>query len=434
MTTTESSGQLTLGIRVQHGTHGVGRVMADLGETVLARFGERIESVLRIDLRIETSLEAAIEDGSAGDSRDALLRGQALAIQSVNDQWGVFSRSRVQLLPHQLWVCHRVNGQWPFRWLVADDVGLGKTIECGLVLMPLIASGRVKRLLVLAPAKLVPQWQERMRQMFDIRLQAYAKDVDTDRLDFWGTANMVVASIHTLRDDRRGARARLLDAEPWDAVIVDEAHHLNADERLGGTLAYSLLSDMETRRRINSLLLFSGTPHRGKDFGFLALMRLVRPDLFDPDREAGPQMADLSKAMIRNNKSMATDLKGDRLFTKVTVSSREYVFAEAEKRFYDTLSSFIIDGRAYAATFDGRAQSARMLLLITLQKLAARLDRGDPQRARQASRTSIRAVRQGACGIDGLLDGRRRRGSGHPCRARRSDRDDGAYPPHRRRD
>ncbi len=362
---------LMAGARVHHGGHGVGRVAADLGETVLVRFGERIESTLRGDLRVETSLATALADGLVHDGRDAIVRAQALAIRSVNDQWGVFSRSRVQLLPHQLWVCHRVNGQWPFRWLVADDVGLGKTIECGLVLMPLIASGRIKRLLVLAPAKLVPQWQERMRQMFDIRLQSYAKDVDTDRLDFWGTANMVVASIHTLRDDRRGARARLLDAEPWDAVIVDEAHHLNADERLGGTLAYSLLRDMEARRRINSLLFFSGTPHRGKDFGFLSLMQLVRPDLFDPDRDPGPQMADLSKAMIRNNKSMATDLNGNRLFTEVTVASREYVFGEGERQFYDTLSSFIMDGRAYAATFDGRAQSARMLLLITLQKLAA---------------------------------------------------------------
>jgi ERCC4-related helicase len=357
------------GAKVLHDVHGVGRVVADVGDIVLVRFDGRVESLLREDLRAEASLGNAAD--FAVDSRAALLRAQALAIRSVNDQWGVFSRSRVQLLPHQLWVCHRVNSQWPFRWLIADDVGLGKTIECGLVLMPLIASGRIKRLLILAPAKLVPQWQMRMRQMFDIRLQTYAKDSDTERLDFWGTANMVVASIHTLRDDRRGARTRLLDAEPWDVVVVDEAHHLNADERLGGTLSYSLLADLEARRRVNSLLFFTGTPHRGKDFGFLSLMRLVRPDLFNPDHEPWPQMADLSKAMIRNNKAMTTDLHGRKLFTDVSVMSREYHFSEAEQTFYNTLSAFIVDGRAYAATFDGRAQSARMLLLITLQKLAA---------------------------------------------------------------
>jgi ERCC4-related helicase len=358
------------GAKVHHHAHGVGRVVADVGDIVLVRFEGRVESVLREDLRAEASLvdTAALD---VGDGRAALLRAQALSIRSVNDQWGVFSRSRVQLLPHQLWVCHRVNSQWPFRWLIADDVGLGKTIECGLVLMPLIASGRIKRLLILAPAKLVPQWQARMRQMFDIRLQSYAKDGDTDRLDFWGTANMVVASIHTLRDDRRGARSRLLDADAWDAVVVDEAHHLNADERLGGTLAYSLLADLEARQRVNSLLFFTGTPHRGKDYGFLALMQLVRPDLFNPDHDPGPQMAHLGQAMIRNNKAMSTDLQGRKLFTDVSVNSREYHFSENEQTFYNTLSSFIVDGRAYAATFDGRAQSARMLLLITLQKLAA---------------------------------------------------------------
>ena len=162
-----------------------------------------------------------------------MVRAQALAITSVNDQWGVFSRSRIQLLPHQLWVCHKVTRQWPFRWLVADDVGLGKTIECGLVLMPLIASGRVRRLLILAPAKLVPQWQSRLKDMFDIRVVRYAAEVDTPRGDFWATASMVVASLHTLRDDRREARRRLIDADPWDLVVVDEAHHLNSEERTG---------------------------------------------------------------------------------------------------------------------------------------------------------------------------------------------------------
>lgn len=116
----------------------------------------------------------------------------------------------------------------PFRWLVADDVGLGKTIECGLSLMPLMASGRVKRALILAPAKLVPQWRTRLKEMFDLRFQQYVGAADNPRGDFWATADKVVASLQTLRDDRRGARARLLEAEPWDVVVVDEAHHRGA--------------------------------------------------------------------------------------------------------------------------------------------------------------------------------------------------------------
>jgi SNF2 family DNA or RNA helicase len=182
---------------------------------------------------------------------------------------------------------------------------------------------------------------------------------------------MVAASFHTLRDDRRGARQRLLDAEPWDLVVVDEAHHLGVDERTGETLAYSLVSDLQERGKINSLLFFTGTPHRGKDFGFFGLMRLVRPDLFNPESDPLEQLSQLSKVMIRNNKATVTDLQGQKLFKSVTVHSREYQYSDEESQFYRTLSEFVIDGRAYAGTLDGRAQTARMLVLITLQKLAA---------------------------------------------------------------
>src|SRR5262249_45359682 len=137
----------------------------------------------------------------------------ASAIRSVNDQWGVFSRSRVALLPHQLWVCRKVRESWPTRWLIADDVGLGKTIEAGLVLLPLVSTGLVRRLLVLTPASLTSQWQQRLRAMFDLRLNRYVSELDDRKSDFWATHPMVVASFHTLRMDRRGQKQRLLDAD-----------------------------------------------------------------------------------------------------------------------------------------------------------------------------------------------------------------------------
>lgn len=368
---TEREQRLEPGASVSHPRHGSGRVVADMGATVVVRFGGGLEQVPTGEVVATPSLGSALRSGTLDAPVDAVVRAQALAIASVNDQWGVFSRSRVRLLPHQLWVCRMVNREWPFRWLVADDVGLGKTIECGLVLMPLIASGRVRRLLILAPAKLVPQWQFRLKDMFDIRLQRYAAEVDTRRGDFWDTASQVVASVHTLRSDERGARRRLLGAEPWDLVIVDEAHHLGLDPRAGQTLAYSLVADLQERGKINSLLFFTGTPHRGKDFGFFGLMHLVRPDLFDPENGGAEQLARLPLAMIRNNKAAVTDLQGNQLFQPVTVHNREYAYSAEESRFYRTLSVFILDGRAYAATLDGRAQTARMLVLVTLQKLAA---------------------------------------------------------------
>jgi superfamily II DNA or RNA helicase len=370
----DTIGPLPAETPVAHPQHGTGQVVADTGATVVVRFGAAIHAVLREELTLARSLDLALRDRAIDDSSDGLLHASAMAIRSVNDQWGVFSRSRVQLLPHQLWVCHKVNRTWPFRWLVADDVGLGKTIEAGLVLMPLIARAQIRRLLVLAPAKLVPQWQKRMRQMFGIRLQMYDRSVDTPAADFWDTAQMVVASIHTLRREVTEGRvegSRFLEADAWDAVVVDEAHHLNADERMGETLSFQLLRTMEERRRIGSLLLFTGTPHRGKDFGFYSLLSLLDETVFGPEKDEQAQLARLPEFMIRNNKATVTDLKGEKLFTPVTVESREYSFNEAERAFYDTLSAFIIDGRAYASTLDGRAQQARMLLLIALQKLAA---------------------------------------------------------------
>ncbi|WP_029032927.1 DEAD/DEAH box helicase [Salinarimonas rosea] len=359
------------GAAVRHDRHGEGVVVVQAGDLVVVEFESAIQRVPAGELRPAASLAAALAGGALGDPVEAVLRGQALAIGSVNDQWGVFSRSRVQILPHQLWVCRKVTSTWPFRWLVADDVGLGKTIEAGLVLMPLIASGRVRRLLVLAPAKLVPQWRARLKTMFDIRLQQYVSASDSARSNFWDTATMAVASFHTLRSDSRGARGRLLDAEGWDLVIVDEAHHLNLDERSGDTLAYGLLRELRDRGKIESLILFTGTPHRGKDWGFFGLMNLLRPDLFDPQADRAEQLPRLSQAMIRNNKATVTDLRGRRLFEPVRTQSRDYAYSPHEREFYDTLSAFILDGRAYAISLGGRAQTARMLVLVTLQKLAA---------------------------------------------------------------
>lgn len=267
---------------ISHPKHGSGRVIYHNGDLVTVKFGGQVHQILQDELTPLPSVERALQSGQYDDSGEALIRASALAIRSVNDQWGVFSRSRVQLLPHQLWVCHKVNRSFPFRWMVADDVGLGKTIEAGLILMPLVARAQIRRLLILAPAKLVPQWQARMKQMFDIRLQVYDRAVDKGALDFWDTANMAVASIHTLRQEVSGERendSNFLNADPWDMVVVDEAHHLNADEKMGETLSFQLLKTMEERHKIKSLLLFTGTPHRGKDYGFLSLMSLLDPEV-----------------------------------------------------------------------------------------------------------------------------------------------------------
>ncbi|EJM18905.1 DNA/RNA helicase, superfamily II, SNF2 family [Pseudomonas sp. GM18] len=357
--------------QVQHPRFGTGSVILDQGETVIVRFGDHIESCEATLLTRRIGLMEAVRMGQWSPSLDVVLKAQAAAIRSLNDSWGVFSRSRIDLLPHQLWVCHRALRQWPIRLLIADDVGLGKTIEAGLILWPLLASSQVRRLLILTPASLVEQWQYRLRTLFDIRLGMYRPEVDTPRADFWSTHNQIVASLPTLRSDRKGRHERLLDAPRWDMLIVDEAHHLNADEQTGKTLGYQLVEKLVAENKVESCLFFSGTPHRGKPHGFWSLMALLRPDTFSPMRQEKEQLPLLRQVLIRNFKQKVTDMAGKRLFQPVTQHPETYSYGENEAAFYQLLTRFILAGNAYASGLDKTGRNQVTLVLIAMQKIAS---------------------------------------------------------------
>lgn len=379
---------------VRHDRFGLGTVRLDEGDTAVVRFDDGLQECDKAEL---ASVAAPIQEIFASrwnSPIEVVTRAQAAAIESANDTWGVFSTSRISLLPHQLWVCRRVLASWPTRWLVADDVGLGKTIEAGLVFWPLIAKGTVRRLLIICPASLVEQWSQRLRTMFDIRVAIYTGEADTERTDFWGTHDKVAASLQTLRieDDRR--HARLLESDPWDLVVVDEAHHINADEKSGPTLGYTLLEKLVDANRVRSILFFTGTPHRGKNFGFISLLTLLRPDLFDPKQPLSRQLHHLPQVMIRNNKQNVTDLKGNRLFHPPLVTSLEFQFSSDERNFYEMLTDFIESGQAYASSLDATTGKAVQLVLVAMQKLAS---------------SSVAAIRRALRGrLDRIAEGRKR--------------------------
>jgi superfamily II DNA or RNA helicase len=355
---------------ITHPQYGNGIVLADQGELLLVDFGGKIERVRTADVQVVRTVEQAIADGRMDDPLRTITRLQAEAITSANAHWGVFTRSRIALLPHQLWVCRKALERWPVRLMIADDVGLGKTIEAGLILMALQARGLARRVLILAPASLVPQWQERLRELFDLRFDAYLRESDTPRSDYWNSHDRVIASFQTLRM-KGDAQKRLQEAEPWDVILADEAHHLGADEERGPTLGFRLVESLQKANRLRSLLFFTGTPHRGKAYGFLSLMHLIAPDRFNPRQNIAGQFAHLREHFIRNNKQNTTDLRGNRLFFPPVVTSETYHYSEAESAFYQLLSEFILTGRAYAKTLGERDSRAVMLVLITMQKLAS---------------------------------------------------------------
>ncbi len=358
------------GDQVQHPVHGIGQVIVDEKETVIIRFQHGIEECIKGELRKIQTPYQSLSQKSWHSPLDVITRVQANAIQSVNDSWGVFSLSRVALLPHQLWVCRRVVETWPTHWMVADDVGLGKTIEGGLILASLIARNIVRRALIISPASLVSQWQVRLRTMFDLRFADYLAEGDTPSTDFWDTHNFVVASLETLRLDHKDRHKRLLESTPWDLLFIDEAHHINADERTGPTLGYQLIQQLVDSGRVVSMVFFTGTPHRGKNHNFLSLMRLLDSQ-FDPQLGFRQQLALLPSVMIRNNKQNVTDLKGHRLFKPPKVTSETYSYSPAESHFYQKLTEFIVTGKAYASSLASAEGQVVILVLITMQKLAS---------------------------------------------------------------
>lgn len=378
--------------QIRHAQFGLGRVRADDGETIVVRFDHGIEECVATSLESVFGVESRLNDEQWDSPLEVVTRVLAEAICSVNDQWGVFSQSRIQLLPHQLWVCKKVLAQWPTHWLVADDVGLGKTVEAGLILWPLIARGTVSRVLVMCPASLVPQWQQRLKQMFNLRMAHYAPESDTPKADFWHTSPQVIASMQTLRIDHKGRHERMFDAPPWDLLVVDEAHHLNADEQSGPTLGYQLVEKLAKAKQFKSMVFFTGTPHRGKDFGFFALLKLLRPDLFDPKTPIQGQLSQLSQVLIRNNKQCVTDLRGGRLFQPPKVESQTYSYSESETHFYNLLTNFIENGQAYAASLGASDQRMVSLVLIAMQKLAS---------------SSVSAIRRAIEGRLGRIQSRR---------------------------
>jgi hypothetical protein len=367
----KTEGQLKAGGTVMHAVHGQGVLMMTERDTAVVRFAHGIEQVFSADLAGVLSVAEAAEHAVVSSALEVALKVQAEAIASVNDAWGVFTRSRISLLPHQLWVCHRALRDWPIRLLIADDVGMGKTIEAGLVLWPLLANRRAQRVLILAPAKLVEQWQQRLKSMFDIRAAIYHPDLDTVRADFWGIHQIVVASLPTMRADNKGRHQRLLDAPAWDMVIVDEAHHLNVEEGANRTLGFDLLDKLQLEGKVESCVLFSGTPHRGKSHGFWSLMSLVDREVFGPKRNESDMLRALPRYLIRNAKQKATDMKGNRLFQPLRQFPETFTYTPTEESFYLLMSEFIMAGKAYASSLAKAEGGQVMLVLIALQKLAS---------------------------------------------------------------
>ena len=136
--------------------------------------------------------------------------------------------AKIDLLPHQIVLTHRIANSSPRRFLIADSVGLGKTIETALVLRELASRGELTRALMVVPAGLVNNWRRELNDTFNLDFEVFGSEGDvTDRhTNAFVKHNRLIASIDTLK--RPARLKKILEAPRWDLIVFDEAHHLSA--------------------------------------------------------------------------------------------------------------------------------------------------------------------------------------------------------------
>ena len=288
-------------------------------------------------------------------------------------------------LPHQLYALQRAMSGERIRYLLADEVGLGKTIEAGLILRELKIRGLVRRILVVAPAGLVTQWVSEMKTHFneDFRLLlpsqlSALRNVggleDADNL--WRLHHQVVCPLDSVKplEARRGwskeqltryNRERFEDlvSAGWDLIIIDEAHRLGGSTeqvarfKLGEALAQAA----------PYLLLLSATPHQGKSDAFRRLVGFL-------DVDALPAGDDISREIvapfvIRTEKRRAIDADGNPLFKPrfTQLVGIEWASGHQEQRaLYEAVTEYVRDGYNKAMR---EKQTAVGFLMILFQRL-----------------------------------------------------------------
>lgn len=362
------------GERITQHEFGQGVVLDSARDGYLRAFfgvGERrvsVGTVRRQLSRTERILRAV--DGGADRARKAWLSYEAHAIPLMESASALTS-AKIDLLPHQVVLTHRIATASPRRYLIADEVGLGKTIETALILRELASRGELTRALMVVPAGLVNNWHRELNEVFNLDFEVFGSEGDiTDRkTNAFAKHDRLIASIDTLK---RPARIkRLLDAPRWDLVVFDEAHHLTA-YRTGGkvrkTENYKLAEALKDHSR--DLMLLSATPHQGNHFQFWMLAQLLNPTLFSSPEEMLEQRHRLNTVMFRRTKADACQPDGSPLFARRWVHTESFLMNQEERLFYEKLREYLEDGFNLARRQGSKGQALGFLMAI-FQKIAA---------------------------------------------------------------
>jgi SNF2 family DNA or RNA helicase len=279
--------------------------------------------------------------------------------------------AKVDLLPHQVVLVHRIANARPKRFLIADEVGLGKTIEAALILRELASRGELQRALMIVPAGLVENWRRELNDVFNLDFEVFGSEGDvTDRkTNTFAKHNRLIASVDTLK--RPSRIKNILEAPSWDLVVFDEAHHLSVyrnGSKVKKTENFKLAEAI--RNHCRDLILMSATPHQGDHFRFWGLINLLNPNLFEDQIDMLENRHRLNAVVIRRTKADACAQDGSPLFLRRIVHTESFNLSEKEKIFYDALLDYLRDGYNLAAQQGGKGRALGFVMTI-FQKIAA---------------------------------------------------------------
>ena len=362
------------GERIHHVEWGQGVVLESPLEGYLRAFfsvGERrvpLTSLSRQLSRTERILRAV--QGDSERARKAWLAYEAHVLP-IMESASALTSARIDLLPHQIVLTHRIATASPRRYLIADEVGLGKTIETALILRELASRGELNRALMVVPAGLVNNWHRELNEVFNLDFEVFGSEGDiTDRkTNAFARHDRLIASLDTLK---RPARIkRLLDAPRWDLVVFDEAHHLTAYRTSGKvrkTENYKLAEALKDHTR--DLVLLSATPHQGNHFQFWMLIQLLNPTLFGNSEEMLENRHRLNTVMFRRTKADACQPDGSPLFARRWVHTESFLMGQEEQQFYERLREYLEEGFDLARRQGSKGRALGFLMAI-FQKIAA---------------------------------------------------------------
>ncbi len=319
----------------------------------------------RTRFRIAAGAEDLLERLLAGpydDPRDfeTRLRVERFTLHRGFDRLLSTDRLRdVHHYEHQIKACMTVLRRLRGRALLADEVGLGKTIEAGMILKEYLLRGLVQRALILVPASLVEQWDQELRRKFDLEFAVLKHGTP------WWEEALLLASMDTAKLLRHREKVA---AASFDLVVVDEAHRLKNQK----TLAWKFLDRLAPRY----LLLLTATPVQNDLHELYNLVQLLRPGLLGTYRTFGREFmrrgdrrmpqntarlaALLSETMIRTTRA-STSIR----FPKRDVTSVVFDLSEEERALYDQVTRFV---RRVLHTHREPGRGALKLTLLTLQK------------------------------------------------------------------